>query len=406
VKFECLTKNLRPAASLSSTTDEMTSSEKDNQEPEKKIFNVLHVVSRLPLGGVENMLMKVVRGYDRDRFNPIICCMKEGGEVADSLKQSGFRVEILDKMQGHGFDWRTVIALYKFIKNENIHILRTHQYHANLYGRIAGLLAGVPVIIPSFHSRYVSPAEPKMHRRLLNSMLGHFSDALVAVSPAVYSDIIKYDKVDSSKIKVIYNGVKISDFSPDVPKAENRKKLNLPEDVFIIGSVGRLKEEKGHKFLIEAASRLENVCVALAGDGPLMDELKALADKFRVKCIFMGMMPPEKIPVFLKSLDVFCFPSLWEGFPTALIEAMAAGLPVVATDIPSNREIADDAGILVAASRKEDLAGPLKMLFEDRLLRDEMGRRAKEKIQKFSIENTVKTYQDLFNEILRKKGML
>ena len=137
-----------------------------------------------------------------------------------------------------------------------------------------------------------------------------------------------------------------------------------------------------------------------------MDELKALADKFRVKCIFMGMMPPEKIPVFLKSLDVFCFPSLWEGFPTALIEAMAAGLPVVATDIPSNREIADDAGILVAASRKEDLAGPLKMLFEDRLLRDEMGRRAKEKIQKFSIENTVKTYQDLFNEILRKKGML
>lgn len=385
----------------------MIKSEKDTQKPGKKQFNILHVVSKLPLGGVENMLLKVVKNYDKNRFNVIVCCIREGGEIADLLKNMGYRVEILNRMKGQGFDIGAVAAIYRLIKKENIHILRTHQYHANLYGRLAGIFAGVPVIIPSFHSRYKSPREPKLHRRFINLFLSFFSDALVAVSPAVSSDILQYDKVNPSKIRVIYNGISLRDFNPAISKASCRKELGMPENGIIIGAVGRLKEEKGHHLLIKAASEIKkDVYVAIAGDGPLMDMLKETAEKLGVKCLFMGMVPPEKIPVFLKSLDIFCFPSLWEGFPSALIEAMAAGLPVVASDLPSNIEIAGEVGMIFPSGDKKKLAYSLKTLLLNDSVMHEMGERASDKVKIFTIENTVEKYQNLFEEILKKKGML
>lgn len=373
---------------------------------DKNKFNILHVVSKLPIGGVENMLLQMVDNYDKSRFNAIVCCIREGGEIADLLINKGYKVEILGRMKGHGFDIGAVVDLYKLIKKENIHILRTHQYHANLYGRLAGIFAGVPVIIPSFHNRYKSPREPKLHRRFINLCLSFFSDALVAVSPAVASDISQYDRVKPSKIRVIYNGVNLRDFNLSTSKATCRKELNMPENEIIIGTVGRLSEAKGHQLLIEAASELKDVCVAIAGDGPLMTTLKETADKLGVKCLLMGMLPPKKIPIFLKSLDIFCFPSLWEGFPSALIEAMAAGLPIVASDLPSNIEIAGDTGIIFPSGDKKKLADSLKMLLLNNSVIHEMKERVQGKAKNFAIENTVRKYQDLFEEILKKKGML
>ncbi len=371
---------------------------------ENKRFNILHVITRLPVGGVENMLLKVIKGYDSKRFNTTVCCLKEGGDIAEELRRSGYNVKILNRMQKRGFDFGAITALYRLLKKEDIHILRTHQYHANLYGRIAGVLAGVPVIVPSFHSRYESPLKPKLHRRYLNSLLSLFSDTLVAVSPAVLSDITRYDWVNSGKIKVIFNGVKIDDFNLEISKYESRKKLNMPVNNYIIGTVGRIKEEKGHKFFIEAASKLNNVCVAIAGDGPLINELKDVSNSSGVRCIFMGMMAPEKIPLFLRSLDIFCFPSLWEGFPSALIEAIAAGLPVVASDIPSNREVLGDNGMLVPPADYVRLGEALKLLIDTTSMIDSLGKKARERAKMFSIENTVKGYQDIFEEILREKG--
>ncbi len=377
-------------------------SKRDNN----KVFNILHVVTRLPVGGVENMLLKVVTRYDKERFNATVCCIKEGGEIAEELKRLGYTVEILNRMNGHGFDIGAVADLYRLIKKENIHILRTHQYHANLYGRIAGILAGVPVIVPSFHSRYRSPKKPKLHRRIINFCLSFFSDALIAVSPSVASDILQYDRVNSSKIRVIYNGVSLIDFNPPISKAACRKELNMPENEMIIGAVGRLKEEKGHRLLIEAASELKDVYVAIAGDGPLMATLKETAEKLGVKCLFMGMIPPERIPIFLKSLDIFCFPSLWEGFPNALIEAMAAGLPVVASDIPPHREVLGEAGIYVPVGDADALAEELNTLMKDTALRENLSQKAAERAKMFSIDRTVRTYEKLFKDVLRQKGIL
>lgn len=364
------------------------------------------MVSRLPVGGVENMLLKIVKGYDRKKFNASICCIKEGGEIADRLIDSGFKVHILNKMKGHGFDFGAVLAVYKLLKRENIHILRTHQHHANLYGRIAGMLAGVPVIIPTFHNLYRYPDKPKLHRRIFNYLLGFVSDAVVAVSNAVASDMARYDNIKQKKIKVIYNGIKEKDFDIRMSMEEARKIFNLPDGVIIIGSVGRLDEQKGHKYLINAVAELKGSHLVIAGDGPLMEELKKSADRFNVKCVFLGRLGYDKVPCFLRALDIFCFPSLWEGMPSALIEAMASGLPVVASDIAPHREVLGDTGILIPPDDTGQLAKALKILISNPSLKDSLGKKAKERAALFSIENTINDYEDLFKEILRKKGLL
>ncbi len=374
--------------------------------PHDKKFNILHVITRLSIGGVENMLLKVVKGYDKNLFNPSVCCLKEGGGVADELMKTGINVKILNRMRKHGFDIRAVIELYNHIKKNNVHILRTHQYHANLYGRIAGLLAGIPVIIPSFHNLYESPNKPKPHRRLFNYLLAYSSDSLVAVSNTVASDISRFDWINPEKIKTIYNGIAIHEFNTGLSAQDAKKALNLTNGLTIIGSVGRFTEQKGHRYLIEAASKLDNVCVVFVGGGPLLKELKKLAQQYKIKCIFTDFVGPERIPLFLKAFDIFCFPSLWEGFATSLAEAMAAGLPVVVSDIPPHREVVDDAGIFIPLRDSGRLAENLKMLIDNPHLRETLGKKAKERAKFFSIDKTTKTYEDIFVETLKKKKLI
>lgn len=373
---------------------------------QNKVFNILHVVSRLPVGGVENMLFKILKAYDKTKFNPFVCCIKEGGEVADELKKAGYKVEILNRMKVHGFDLAAVRGIYNVIKRENIHILRTHQYHANLYGRIAGIVAGVPLMVPSFHNIYESPAKPKFHRRTCNYFLSFFSDALVAVSETVASDLIKYDSVNPGKIKVVHNGIEIEKFNSVSSKQAAKKTFNLPYDRIIIGSVGRFTDQKGQHYLIEAVSEINDACVAIAGSGPLMQELKNYAAQRNVNCILPGRLNPDSIPLFLRAIDIYCFPSLWEGFPSALVEAMAAGLPVVASDIPPHEEVLGDAGILVPPGDSGKLAETLSMLIENPSLRELLGEKAKRRAENFSIRNTVTSYENLFEELLKKKGLL
>ncbi|MDP2157753.1 MAG: glycosyltransferase [Nitrospirota bacterium] len=368
-------------------------------------IHILHVISRLPVGGVENMLLKVVQGYDSSRFRASICCIREGGAVADELQRRGFKVIVLNRMQGHGFDAGAVKALFQVIKGENIHILRTHQYHANLYGRIAGLLAGVSIIVPSFHNLYRSPAPPKLHRRAINHLLSYFSDRLVAVSDAVRSDMIAYDRVDPAKVMVIHNGVEVEKYQTALSREEARKALRMPGKTVVIGAAGRLTVQKGHALLIEAAAGIENITIAVAGDGPLMHELQNLCEGCHVRCSLLGRIEPDMMPQFFRSLDIFCFPSLWEGMPSALVEAMAAGLPVIASDILPHREVVGDAGMLVPPADAPALRTAIMALLENGSLRNDLAGKAKERAVEFDLMKTVKSYETLFEQLMKTKGL-
>ncbi|GAB6182654.1 glycosyltransferase family 4 protein [Thermodesulfovibrio hydrogeniphilus] len=340
-----------------------------------------------------------------EKFIPIVCCIKEGGEVAEKIKQKGIKLYVLNRMQSHGFDWKAVKDLYNIIKKEKVDILRTHQYHANLYGRIAGKLAGVPLILPTFHNVYVSPKRPKWHRRVFNKILSYFSDYLIAVSEAVASDIVKYDWIKHSKVKVIYNGISVEKFKIAFDKREIRKKFNLSTDKIIIGTVGRLHPAKGQEYLIKAVADIKNVTIVIAGEGELKDYLKNIANKYNVELILLGNLDNEEIPYFLKSIDIFCFPSLWEGLPLAVIEAMAAELPIVASDIPSLVGILGDCALYFPAKDVENLRKILLSVINSEDKRKELSTKAKMRVENFSIKNVVRKYESLFLETLRLKGI-
>jgi glycosyltransferase involved in cell wall biosynthesis len=368
---------------------------------------ILHIMSKLPVGGVENQLMSVLSKYDIQKFSPVVCSLSDRGDIGKEIEEYGIEVTCLNKL-GHRFDWTIVKDLYRLIRQKDIKIVRTHQYHANLYGRLAARLAGVPCIVASVHNIYTR--DKKRHRRIINRLLARYTDRVVAVSETVKEDILRYDSIAEDKIKVICNGVNIRRFE-FLEKAPVQSELGIPSGDPVVGTIGRLTTQKGQKYLLEAVTRLKTVyprlVLLMIGDGPLKDELVkyARAREVHKNVKFLGTR--RDIPELLSIMDIFVLPSLWEGLGNALIEAMANGKPIITTDIRPIREVVDSekVGILVPVKDSEAIASAVEMLLKDKSLAKNLGEAARKKvILSFNLEDTVKSYENLFEEILREKA--
>lgn len=374
---------------------------------ERPPVTVLHLISRLPPGGVENQLRKVVRLYDRRRFRPIVCCLKEKGEVGEAIERDGTPVVVLNRMQGHPFDVRLVFLLRRLMKEHRVTIVRTHQFHANLYGRIAAIWAGVPILLPSFHNTY---ARRKRHRSLLNWLLARWTDRLITVSEAVKRDLVRYDHLPEGKIKVVHNGCDIDRFMKPSLKNDLRAAWKIPSDAPVIGTVGRLAKEKGQTILIQAVSLLRsdfpNLRILLVGEGPERETLEKEAARLGLgdRVLFTGLQ--REIPAFLALMDLFAFPSLNEGFPNALLEAMAAGKPVIASDIPENAEIlsSEKIGLRVPPNDAKTLAEQIRFLLKSPDGARAMGKRAQEWVaSRFTDAKMMEEIQGLYKSLLLEK---
>jgi len=373
-----------------------------------KPLNVLHVMTKLPVGGVENQLLTVLGKYDKSRFSPFVCSLSDKGPIGIEIEKLGIEVVTVNKLRNR-FDWSIVKDVCRIIKEKDISIVRTHQYHANLYGRLAAKKARVPCIVASVHNVYTR--DRKLHRRLLNRYLARFTDKVVAVSGAVKDDIMKYDALKEDKLEVICNGVDIDRFSK-IDCSALKSELNIPPEVPVIGTVGRLTLQKGQKYLLESISQLKDkfpgIVLLVVGDGPLRAELERYAEKLGINNNVQFLGTRRDIPELLSAMDIFVLPSLWEGLVNALIEAMAAGKPVIATDIRPIREIIDseDAGILVPPEDSGAIFGAVELLLRNKDIADKIAATAQERVfSSFNIENTILNYMELFNNILNSKNV-
>lgn len=368
--------------------------------------NVLHLMTRLPVGGVENLLLNIIKNHDKRRFTPIVCSLSDKGVIGVDIEALGTEVICLNKLS-HRFDYTIVNDLCGVIKARDVKILHTAQYHANLYGRLAARKTDVPCVVSSMHSVYTR--DRKINRRIINHLLSRYCDRIIAVSGAVRDDILKYDRVSGDKVEVIHNGIDLERFAGSGPAAAKRE-FGIPMEAPVIGTIGRLVREKGHKYLIEALSivlkKFPETRLMLVGDGPLRADLDSLARAFGVhkNVIFTGMR--ADVPDMLASTDIFAFTSLWEGFGNALLEAMAAGKPVVISDLPSFKEITgtEKIGFTAPVGDSAALAGHLLKLLADPGLCKEFGRNARKRAALFSIQSTVKAYEKLYLEVLVNKG--
>ncbi|TPW17681.1 MAG: group 1 glycosyl transferase, partial [Halothiobacillaceae bacterium] len=300
---------------------------------------ILHIIPRLPVGGAERLLASLLPLLPREQFESIVCCIQAGGIIAQEIAAHGYEVIDLNLMQQHGFDFAVTPTLTKLIRSRNISLVHTHLYHANLYGRLAALRAGVPAVA-TIHNTY---AQTKLHRRLINGYLGHRTARVIAVSDQVAADIVKYDHLPRHKIVVLHNGIDLSRFAlTSTTRQQLREQLTLPTESLLIAVVGRLEEQKGHRYLLQALAALlaqrtngssADIHLLIVGDGALHQSLMAQATELAIaeRVHFLGMR--QDIPAILQACDLFVQPSLWEGMSLALLEAMAAKLPIVASDV-------------------------------------------------------------------------
>jgi glycosyltransferase involved in cell wall biosynthesis len=315
----------------------------------------------------------------------------------------------LHRMKKNKFDYGIIREIKKILLREKIVLVHTHLYDGGKYGRIAARMARVPGIVHTAHNIYVK-RRTKYH--LINWGLSLFTDRIIAVSKAVKESLVRYDRINRKKIQVIYNGIDLSKFDGPSTKHEVRAELGIKPDEYVIGVIARLEEQKGHRYLLEALSiipeHLASLKILIVGDGQLRSVLETETKRRALSSnvFFLGTRKP--IAPILRALDLFLLPSLWEGFSMALLEAMATGVPVIATRVGGAGEVITSGqdGLLIPPGDAQGLAEAIKDALRHRAKYLEMARIGRERVrQNFSQEKHMEALQTLYLQILTEKGI-
>jgi len=373
-------------------------------DPSARI-RVLQIITSLGFGGAERLVVSAARGLPPARFDCAICCLAERGPLADEAEAAGVAVYCVGEFPGLSHPM-SFVRLTRLIQACRPTIVHTHLQSANLYGRLAARLARTPIVVATEHNVY---ADKPRRYVLAERLLARTTDVLIAVSEQVRTFLSRQLGLRPSAIRVIRNGVARA--APSAARVEAlRARLGAVSGVRI-GTVASLTPKKGHAFLLRAVARLADRGTActllLAGDGPERARLEALAADLRIadRVHFLGAVP--NVADVLALVDVFALPSLVEGLPLALLEAMLAGKAVVATSVGGVPEVVTSGvnGLLVAPGREDDLAAAIATLAESDALRDRLGAGARETVEgNFTEAGYLDALSGLYLELAGARG--
>jgi len=373
-------------------------------------LRVLHVVSRLGMGGTEHGVLKVIHGLGNGQFEHRICAVR--GIDADFARRMSAPHAYSAGSAKLGFQF-PLFRLVQIMKEFRPHIVHTRNFGA-LEAIPAARMAGVPVAVHSEHGYELEILDGlPLRRRVLCRALYAMADAVFAVTGDLRTYHAKQSWLPAKDFRVIYNGVNLEKFSPRADAASGmRRTYDIPEGPVIIGSVGRLVPIKDHATLLQAVELLSrkgaNLHVLLVGDGPEAKKLKetaAASTALSGRVTFTGAS--DSVPELLSAMDIFVLPSVCEGMSNTLLEAMACGLPVVATRTGGNPELVEDgkSGWLFSPRDAEALANILGQLTEDAYIRRKFGTAARERaVERFSLAGMMQRYSDLYCELMAQRA--
>ena len=356
-------------------------------------------ITDLDAGGAERALVQLVVRLDRSRWNPVVFCLSKPGILVADLEKAGVHVECLGA--GSIGNLSVVFRLFRRLRRLRPVILQTFLFHANIVGRVAGRLAGVPRIVSG-----IRVAEQRSRFRLwLDRVTERLITRHVCVSRAVADFSIERGRLSPDKIVVIPNGVNAQRFANAIPA--DLSPYGIPPGSQTLLFVGRLDPQKGPWLLVRAVKGLlpvhRNLHLLMVGDGPLAAELKdwTRAQRLDDRIHFAGWRPD--VPSLLKAVDALVLPSRWEGMPNVVLEAMAAGRPVIATRVEGVRELVTDreTGLLVEPESVESLAGAIALLLAEPDLGREAGRKAQQIATiRFTADSVASSYAELYAALL------
>lgn len=343
-------------------------------------LKLMHVYQNSRVGGIQQQILGLIRAYDRTVVTPAFCSLMPLGEIGREIERLDVPVFSMNLAADARFSPATVLRLRSLLRREGIQVVRTHKYRANIHGIVAAHLARVPVVIASQHSDHRHDRKPT--RQAINRLLLPSCDRVVAVSASIRDDLIEHLRLDPDHVLLMRNGVDTEIFSPAEFRPESRAGFGLGPDDLVVGFVGRLAAIKGLPSLLEAIRQLAPSYPAkllVIGDGPQRQEYEDAARTLGIsdRVIFTGER--RDIATALSTMDVFCLPSLSEGLPNALLEAMAAAVPIVATSVGGVPDVIrdEDTGLLVEPHNPQALARSIERIFTGRTDAQAMGRRAR-----------------------------
>jgi L-malate glycosyltransferase len=358
---------------------------------------VLQVVLSLNPGGTERLVVELVRRL-RPELSMAVCCLDEEGSWGEGLRRENVGVTALRRREG--FQPQLGHAIARIAAQHRARVVHCHHYSPFVYASIARLWSPHLRIIFTEHGR-LSDAPPSAKRRTANRLLAHAPREVVTVSSELRQHLVA-EGFPTGKVSVIYNGIDVGAVPGADMRARVRLELDIPDDAVVVGTVARLDPVKDLHTLIRAVGQqgLQRAPVILLviGDGSERARLEASAREVGAGSSVRFLGHREDARDLLAACDIYANSSISEGISLTILEAMAAGLPVIATRVGGTPEIVDaTCGRLVPSRDPDALARTLAALAADPILRQTLGREARARVeQHFTLDRMVGEYRDAY----------
>ena len=339
--------------------------------------------------------------FDAAEFELRLIGIRPPDEASAHLERQGLAPLCLGR---HRFSPRVLTDLLAMVRRDRPHILHAHGYATSDYARIVGLLTGTRVIV---HEHAAFPTIPG-YQRVVDRLLSRAADVGIAVSASTREFMVRRRAFPADRVHVVFNGAPLEEFKRPTRDAKraHRERLGFGGDELVIGTVGRLDHQKGTTYFLQAAAHVHRLRprtrFVVAGDGHLLEEHRAEAEALGITghTTFTGFC--EDVPALQSALDLQVFPSLWEGTPLTVFEAMAMGLPIVSTAVDGLAEILRhrENALLVPARDPEALAAGMLELVDDAALAARLGARAEQDSRRFDVCATVRELEAIYRELV------
>ena len=362
-------------------------------------------------GGGERYLELLFDRLDRSRYRALLIC-PEPGPFVGHMKERGVETHLVHLAPL--FNPMALWRLTRLLARERVTILQTHGARANFYGRIAGRLAGVPVIISTVHNSLKDYSARSLTRwfyatalRLTLSLVHQ----IICVSDSTRRDLIDECPAAEARTQTVYNGVDPSAFPSQQDRQKVRQELRITQGPVLV-VIARLTEQKGHRYLLQALPDLlktcPHLCCVFVGEGELHDTLRRMAIDLGVEgaCRFLGVR--DDIADILAAADLFVLPSLSEGFPFVLLEALAMGRPVIASRVNGVSELIEDhkTGLLVPPRDSQALARAIREMLSDPAAASKMGAVGRAVVrERFTVSRMVADTTAIFDVAMQDAGV-
>jgi len=366
-------------------------------------LKIVYVIGQLGFGGAERQLLELVRHLNRQRYEPVVVSLSEGGGLQGEFEKA---CEVIVLRKWTKIDISRLPRLIRLFRKIRADIVHGYLSTGVLWGTLAAKCAGVPYTVGGW--RLADP-DDRMHFKLVNRLIGPLNKLMISNTCMMKDLLISRDGLDAERIEVIPNGVSLKRFENLYTVADAKEKLGIDRDCVTIGNVARFFPQKDHATLLRAVHHLASkgiqIKCILAGDGALRKQAEELALELGIERSVHFLGTRKDVPNVMRAIDIFVLSSRWEGMPNAILEAMACGKPVVATRVGGSPEVVVDGetGILVEAGDPVSLAEAVERVFVDRGLRERMGSQGRRRIETmFTVDRMVERTEDAYETMIKK----